>query len=140
MSTPLGFTAGHSIKVEESVEVLAGGGPADVVELTLALARGRCAGAGVTGVDPADKLRDGSAMDVWRRMIRAQGGDPDAALPVARESHVVPRPRIGGPHPPGRDGRGVWPRGVSGPVARARRTRSRPPPACAGHARARVTR
>ena len=138
MSTPLGFTAGHSIEVEESVEVLAGGGPADVVELTLALAREMLAGAGVTGVDPADRLRDGSAMDVWRRMIRAQGGDPDAPLPVARESHVVTAPASGvlarwtrWPW--------VWPRGVSGPVARARRTRSRPPPACAG-TRARVTR
>src|SRR3954468_272569 len=63
MATPLGFTAGGSIEVEESVEVLAGGGPADVVELTLALAREMLAGAGRTDVDPADKLADGSAMD-----------------------------------------------------------------------------
>ena len=89
MSTPLGFTAGNAIEVAESVEVLAGGGPADVVELTLALAREMLAGAGVTDVDPADKLADGSAMDVWRAMISAQGGDPDAPMPVARESHVV---------------------------------------------------
>ena len=73
----------------ESVEVLAGGGPADVVELTLALAREMLAGAGVTDVDPADKLADGSAMDAWKQMISAQGGDPDAELPVAKESHVV---------------------------------------------------
>jgi thymidine phosphorylase len=95
MSTPLGCTAGHSIEVEESVEVLAGGGPDDVVELTLALAREMLAGAGRTDVDPADKLADGSAMDVWKQMIRAQGGDPDASLPVARESHVVPAPSSG---------------------------------------------
>ncbi len=95
MSTPLGFTAGNAIEVGESVEVLAGGGPPDVVELTLALAREMLAGAGVGDVDPADKLADGSAMDVWRAMIRAQGGDPDAPLPVARESHVVPSPTTG---------------------------------------------
>src|SRR6188768_1792932 len=90
MSTPLGLTAGNGIEVQESVEVLAGGGPADVVELTLALAREMLAGAGVGDIDPADKLADGSAMDAWKAMIRAQDGDPDAVLPVARESHVVP--------------------------------------------------
>ncbi len=89
MDVPLGRTAGNAIEVTESVEVLAGGGPADVVELTLALAREMLAGAGVTDVDAADKLADGSAMDAWKAMIRAQGGDPDAPLPTARESHVV---------------------------------------------------
>ena len=95
MSTPLGRTAGNAIEVEESVEVLAGGGPADVVELTLALAREMLAGAGVTDVDPADKLADGAAMDCWRAMIRAQGGDPEAPLPVARQSHDVLAPASG---------------------------------------------
>ena len=95
MSTPLGYTAGNAIEVAESVEVLAGGGPADVVELTVALAREMLAGAGVDDVDPADKLADGSAMDVWKKMIRAQDGDPDAALPTARESHVVTAPATG---------------------------------------------
>ncbi|WP_182524383.1 thymidine phosphorylase [Nocardioides dongkuii] len=95
MATPLGRTAGNAIEVAESVEVLAGGGPADVVELTLALAREMLAGAGVTDVDPADKLADGSAMDAWRAMISAQGGDPAADLPVARESHVVTAPSSG---------------------------------------------
>jgi thymidine phosphorylase len=95
MATPLGLTAGNAIEVAESVEVLAGGGPADVVELTLALAREMLAGAGVTDVDPADRLADGSAMDAWKAMIRAQGGDPDATLPTARESHVVTAPASG---------------------------------------------
>ncbi len=95
MSTPLGLTAGNAIEVAESVEVLAGGGPADVVELTLALAKEMLAGAGVTDVDPADKLADGSAMDAWKSMIRAQGGDPDATLPTSRESHVVTAPSSG---------------------------------------------
>jgi thymidine phosphorylase len=94
MSTPLGLTAGNAIEVAESVEVLAGGGPADVVELTLALAHEMLAAAGVD-VDPADVLSSGKAMDSWNAMIRAQGGDPAAALPVARESHVVAAPSSG---------------------------------------------
>ena len=95
MSTPLGLTAGNAIEVAESVEVLAGGGPADVVELTLALAREMLVGAGRDDVDPADRLADGSAMDAWQRMVRAQGGDPGATLPTARESHVVAAPSTG---------------------------------------------
>ncbi|WFB09032.1 thymidine phosphorylase [Streptomyces sp. LX-29] len=89
MSTPLGLTAGNALEVRESVEVLAGGGPADVVELTVALAREMLVAAGLPDADPAKALADGSAMDHWRRMIAAQGGDPDAELPVAREQHVV---------------------------------------------------
>ena len=95
MSTPLGLTAGNALEVRESVEVLAGGGPADVVELTLALAREMLAGAGKGDVDPADLLASGAAMDRWKAMISAQGGDPDAPLPVAREQHVVPAPSSG---------------------------------------------
>jgi thymidine phosphorylase len=89
MSTPLGLTAGNALEVRESVEVLAGGGPSDVVELTIALAREMLDAAGLKDADPAKTLVDGSAMDVWRRMISAQGGDPDAVLPVAREQHIV---------------------------------------------------
>ncbi|MGG5751137.1 thymidine phosphorylase [Zafaria sp. Z1313] len=89
MSTPLGLTAGNAIEVEESVEVLAGGGPADVVELTVRLAEEMLEAAGVHGADVAAALKDGRAMDVWNRMIEAQGGDPRAALPVARESETV---------------------------------------------------
>jgi thymidine phosphorylase len=95
MSTPLGRTAGNALEVEESLEVLAGGGPPDVVELTLALAREMLTSAGLGRVDPADALRNGKAMDVWRRMIRAQGGDPDASLPTARERHVGSSPADG---------------------------------------------
>ena len=95
MSTPLGRTAGNALEVEESLEVLAGGGPPDVVQLTLALAREMLAGAGLGDVDPADALQNGKAMDVWRRMIRAQHGDPDAPLPTARERHIVSSPADG---------------------------------------------
>jgi len=94
MSTPLGLTAGNALEVAESVEVLAGGGPADVVELTLALAREMLGAAGIS-VDPADALRDGRAMDAWRAMIAAQGGDPSAPLPVARERQVINAPSSG---------------------------------------------
>ena len=89
MSTPLGLTAGNALEVRESVEVLAGGGPSDVVDLTIALAREMLDAAGRHDADPEAALRDGRAMDVWKRMIRAQGGDPDATLPVAKESQVV---------------------------------------------------
>lgn len=89
MSTPLGLTAGNALEVAESIDVLAGGGPADVVELTICLAREMLAGAGHTDVDPADALANGKAMDVWRAMVTAQGGDPRAELPQARETHVV---------------------------------------------------
>lgn len=88
MDVPLGLTAGNALEVRESVEVLAGGGPKDVVELTLALAREMLTMVGIEK-DPADVLRDGSAMDVWRRMITAQGGNPDAPLPVAAHREVV---------------------------------------------------
>jgi thymidine phosphorylase len=95
MQVPLGLTAGNALEVRESVEVLAGGGPEDVVELTLALAREMLACAGREDVDPADALKDGRAMDAWKAMIRAQGGDPDATLPVAKESHDVLVPADG---------------------------------------------
>jgi len=89
MSTPLGLTAGNALEVRESVEVLAGGGPTDVVELTVVLAREMLAAAGHEGPDPAEVLASGQAMDVWRAMITAQGGDPDAVLPTARETEVI---------------------------------------------------
>lgn len=95
MSTPLGLTAGNALEVRESVEVLAGGGPRDVIDLTLALAREMLDAAGLRDADPEKALADGSAMDVWRRMISAQGGDPDATLPTAREHHIVTAPASG---------------------------------------------
>ena len=86
MDVPLGLTAGNALEVRETLEVLAGGGPADVVELTLILAREMLDTAGITPLmDPADALKNGAAMDAWRKMISLQGGDPDAQLPVAKE-------------------------------------------------------
>ena len=87
MDVPLGLTVGNALEVRESVEVLSGGGPSDVVELTLLLAREMIELAGIRGKDPESALKDGSAMDVWRKMISAQGGNPDAPLPISRESH-----------------------------------------------------
>jgi len=89
MSTPLGKKIGNSLEVEESLEVLSGGGPEDVVELTVELAREMLTLAGVTEVDPRENLANGKALDVWRKMIKAQGGDPDAALPKADNWHVI---------------------------------------------------
>ncbi|GAA1605239.1 thymidine phosphorylase [Catellatospora bangladeshensis] len=95
MNTPLGLAIGNAVEVQESLDVLSGGGPADVVELTLALAREMLSAAGLDDVDPADALHDGRAMDSWRAMIRAQGGDPDAPLPVANEIEQVRAERTG---------------------------------------------
>lgn len=95
MNVPLGLAIGNANEVRESVEVLAGGGPADVRELTLALAREMLALAGQPDADVEAALDGGAAMDTWRAVIRAQGGDPDAALPVARETHVVVAERDG---------------------------------------------
>ncbi len=95
MSSPLGRCIGNSLEVRESVEVLAGGGPSDVVELTCTLARQMLALAGQPDADVEAALRDGRAMDVWRRMIAAQGGDPDAPLPVASHTEDVVAERDG---------------------------------------------
>ena len=90
MDIPLGLTAGNALEVRESIEVLAGGGPSDVVELTLVLAREMLDAAGIKPLmDPADALKNGKAMDSWRAMIRAQGGDVDAPLPIAKEKITV---------------------------------------------------
>ncbi len=95
MHVPLGRAIGNANEVRESVEVLDGGGPADVVELTVALAREMLALAGLPDADVEGALTNGSAMDAWRAMISAQGGDPDAPLPVARETEVVTADRDG---------------------------------------------
>ncbi|ATG54380.1 thymidine phosphorylase [Brachybacterium ginsengisoli] len=89
MSAPLGRTAGNGLEVRESLEVLAGGGPADVVELTCALAREMLAASGVHDADVEAALADGRAMDSWRAMISAQGGDVDAPLPTAKHVEEV---------------------------------------------------
>jgi thymidine phosphorylase len=95
MATPLGLRVGNALEVQEAVEVLAGGGPPDVVELTLVLAAEMLAAVGRSDVDPADALADGRAMDVWRAMVAAQGGDSRAPLPVARHTHEILAPGSG---------------------------------------------
>ena len=94
MDVPLGYACGNGIEVAEAIEVLAGGGPSDVVELTVALARRMVEAAGLD-TDPEQVLASGAAMDVWRAMIRAQGGDPDAALPIAKHSDDLHAPHDG---------------------------------------------
>jgi len=94
MDTPLGRACGNGVEVAEAVEVLRGGGPPDLIEVTLALAREMLALAGIDA-DPAAALADGRAHAVWDAMIRAQGGDPDAPLPAASAKHQVPAPAAG---------------------------------------------
>ena len=89
MDIPLGLTAGNALEVRESIEVLSGGGPEDVVKLTVLLAQEMLDLAGIKDADPAAALKNGKAMDVWRAMISSQGGDPDAKLPIAQENTVV---------------------------------------------------
>jgi len=86
MDVPLGLTAGNALEIRETLEVLAGGGPSDVIELTLLLANEMLDAVGIKPkVSPEEALKNGMAMDVWRKMITAQGGDNDAPLPVAKE-------------------------------------------------------
>ncbi len=89
MNSPLGATVGNALEVAEAIEVLAGGGPPDVVELTLRLAEGMLELAGVEGRDPAQTLRDGTAMDRFRRLVSAQGGDLSVPLPLGACSENV---------------------------------------------------
>jgi len=90
MDVPLGLTAGNSLEIRETLEVLAGGGPSDVIELTLLLANEMLDAVGIKPkVSPEEALKNGMAMDVWRKMIAAQGGDNDAPLPVAKETMEV---------------------------------------------------
>jgi thymidine phosphorylase len=95
MSTPLGATVGNALEVAESVAVLKGGGPNDIVNLTIALAREMLALAGLPDVDPAAVLASGEAYETWCRMINAQGGDPEAPLPAAGSIKVIESPADG---------------------------------------------
>jgi thymidine phosphorylase len=95
MNCPLGTTAGNAVEVAESLEVLAGGGPTDVVELTVALAAEMLQIAGIDRVDPAQTLRDGTAMDRFRALVAAQGGDLSLPLPIGRCCETVTATRGG---------------------------------------------
>jgi thymidine phosphorylase len=95
MNCPLGATVGNALEIAEALEVLAGGGPPDVVELTLRLAAEMLELAGIDGRDPAQTLRDGTAMDRFRRLVAAQGGDLSVPLPIGSHSETVIAPRSG---------------------------------------------
>ncbi len=95
MDTPLGRACGNGLEVTETIEMLAGGGPADVVDLTVALAREMLALVGVHDADPAAVLASGDALPVWRALVAAQGGDPDAPLPVSKDVRVIRAERSG---------------------------------------------
>jgi thymidine phosphorylase len=89
MSTPLGRKVGNALEVDEAVEVLAGGGSQDLIDITVELAREMLRLSGKTDVDVAAALNDGRAMDKWNEMIRAQHGDPTAKLQVAKHEHTI---------------------------------------------------
>ena len=130
MDTPLGRAVGNAVEVEEAVATLRGEGPPDLVEVTLALAREMLRLAGIDA-DPAAALADGRALDAYRAMIRAQGGDPDAPLPAARHTRqVLPAPRRSAGCSGSTPGRSGWPPGGSAPGGRSRRIRSARRPAC----------
>ena len=133
MNTPLGLTAGNAIEVEESVEVLAGGGPEDVVELTVRLAEEMLACAGVSDADPAAALKDGRAMDVWNRMIAGPGrrSAGEAACGEGVRDHLLPgRRRPRGTRRVGRGRGSLAPRGGPRPQGGHGAGRRRRAPAC----------
>ena len=94
MSTPLGRKIGNALEVEESIEVLQGGGPQDVVDITVELATEMLRLVGIDA-DPRENLQNGKAYDKWRQMIAAQGGNPDADLPKAKHSTQIVAPSSG---------------------------------------------
>ncbi|MFT7598036.1 MAG: thymidine phosphorylase [Acidimicrobiales bacterium] len=94
MDNLLGMTAGNSLEVQESLDVLAGTGPADVRELTLALANEMLALVGITK-DPASVLDSGQALEVFHRMVRAQGGTLEHGLPSATHRSFIRATRPG---------------------------------------------
>jgi thymidine phosphorylase len=94
MDVPLGLAVGNAVEVAESVEVLAGGGPQDLIDLVIALATEMLEMAGIDA-DPNQAITSGRAMDHWRAMVSAQGGDPDASLPQAKHEHVITAPESG---------------------------------------------
>ena len=133
MDTPLGRTAGNAIEVMEAIDVLSGGGPADVIAVTVALAREMLELAGIKGVDPAAKLAAGEALPVWWDMVAAQGGPRSFELPEpAAGERVVNAPRSG--YLTRLDALGRWRRGrgVSARDGPAKKTRCRRPRVCAG--------
>jgi len=88
MDTPLGNAVGNALEVSESIDVLNGKGPQDVIEITLALAKEMLQLAGINK-DPGTGLKDGTALQVWKKMIIAQGGNPDIEIPVATKKEKV---------------------------------------------------
>jgi pyrimidine-nucleoside phosphorylase/thymidine phosphorylase len=106
MEQPLGLAIGNALEVAESVEVLRGGGPADVRELTMRLAGEMLALAGLApdvaaGEEAARRaVIEGRALARFREVVEAQGGDPAAVddprrLPRAPRTLEVPSPRDG---------------------------------------------
>lgn len=90
MDQPLGEMVGNTLEVLESLDVLRGGGPADVVELTVELGAQmlRVGGAAETLEQGREKMRrvlyDGSAFEKFRQLVELQGGDVEVILHPAK--------------------------------------------------------
>lgn len=95
MNRPLGAAVGNALEVAEALDVLAGGGPPDVVELTIRLAREMLEMVGLDRCDPAQTLRNGTAMDHFRALVDAQGGDLSVPLPIGSHRETVTASRSG---------------------------------------------
>ena len=100
MDQPLGFAVGNSLEVIESIETLRGEGPQDVTDLTIELVTemldlaGQVEDRGATQITLREMLSDGTAWRVFRRMVEAQGGDPNVCddptlLPQARHVRLL---------------------------------------------------
>jgi pyrimidine-nucleoside phosphorylase len=95
MDAPIGRTIGNALEIRESIEVLRGGGPVDTRELTSVLGGEMLVLGGVAkdaaeGRAKIDKsLADGSALDVFRKVVEAQGGDPRVC---DSPGNVLPKP------------------------------------------------
>ncbi len=96
MEAPIGRTIGNALEIRESVEVLRGGGPVDTRELTSVLGAemlvlGGAAKDTAEGRAKIDRsLADGSALEVFRRVVQAQGGDPRVC---DSPGSVLPKPK-----------------------------------------------
>ena len=88
MHTVLGRNAGNALEVTESLDCLNGGGPADLIVVTVALAREMLELAGIDA-DPGAVLASGAALPIFEQMVEAQGGDLSAGLPVAEHRQLI---------------------------------------------------
>ncbi len=94
MDNPLGRSIGNALEVQEALDALAGKGDAELIEVSLTVAREMCKLAEIDK-DPADAVKSGAGRAMFVRMLEAQGGNLDAGLPVAPVQIVLAAPGDG---------------------------------------------